>query len=96
MLTVFALPIRRRGVIFGGGERDQLVVVRRGIVNNEPFKILEPGHEGSRTEVLGQFGAGLEVRLTPHIGLINDFSWNVINGSSNNFGMVRSGINFAF
>ena len=84
------------GVIFGGGERDQLVVVRRGIVKNEPFKILGPGHEGSRTEVLGQFGAGLEVRLMPHIGLINDFSWNVINDSSNNFGMVRSGINFAF
>ena len=34
--------------------------------------------------------------LTPHIGLINDFSWNVIEGRDNNFGMVRTGINFAF
>ena len=34
--------------------------------------------------------------LTPHIGIINDFSWNVVNGSHNNFEMVRSGIDFAF
>jgi hypothetical protein len=39
---------------------------------------------------------GGEVRLTPHIGLINDFSWNVIGGQNNNFGMVRSGLTFAF
>jgi hypothetical protein len=36
------------------------------------------------------------VRLTPHTGLINDFSWNIIEGSNNNFGMARTGINFAF
>jgi hypothetical protein len=46
--------------------------------------------------LVGQFGGGVEVRLTPHIGWINDFSWNVINGPENNFGMVRSGLNFAF
>jgi hypothetical protein len=27
--------------------------------------------------------------------LNNDLSWNVVNGPDNNFGMVRSGINFA-
>lgn len=31
-------------------------------------------HTGSATELMGQFGGGLEIRLTPHIGLINDFS----------------------
>jgi hypothetical protein len=45
---------------------------------------------------MGQFGGGFEVRITPHIGLINDFSWNVVDGSQNNFGMVRTGINFSF
>jgi hypothetical protein len=85
------------GVIFGGGERDSFVVVRKGIdFFGDRFSILDASHEGSRTEAFGQFGAGLEVRLTPHIGLTSDFSWNVIDGPSNNFGMVRSGINFGF
>jgi hypothetical protein len=51
---------------------------------------------GARTKAVGQFGGGLEVRLTPHIGIINDFTWNVIDGRDNNFGMARTGINFAF
>ena len=41
------------------------------------------------------FAGGIEIRITPHIGRINDFSWNVVNGPDNNVGMVRSGINFA-
>ena len=45
---------------------------------------------------VGQFGGGLEVRITRHIGLISDFSWNVVDGPDNNFGMFRSGVNFAF
>jgi hypothetical protein len=45
---------------------------------------------------MGQFGGGLEVRITPHIGVTGDFSWNVVDGPHNNFGMVRSGLNFAF
>jgi hypothetical protein len=43
-----------------------------------------------------QFGGGLEVRITPHIGWIADFSWNVVDGPNNNFGMARTGVNFAF
>ena len=45
---------------------------------------------------VGQFGGGFEIRFTPHIGLINDFSWNVVDGPHNNFGMARTGLNFAF
>jgi hypothetical protein len=52
--------------------------------------------DNSETEAVGQFGGGLEIRLTRHVGLINDFSWNVVNGRDNNFGMARSGINLAF
>ena len=34
--------------------------------------------------------------MTRHIGWMNDFSWNVVDGSKNNFGMVRSGLTVAF
>jgi hypothetical protein len=43
-----------------------------------------------------RFGVSFAVQVTGHIGWINDFSWNVVDGSKNNFGMARSGINFAF
>jgi hypothetical protein len=45
---------------------------------------------------VGQFGGGFEYRITRHIGVISDFSWNVVEGPHNNFGMVRTGLNFAF
>jgi hypothetical protein len=45
---------------------------------------------------MGQFGAGFEIRFTPHVGLINDISWNIVDGPHNNFGMARTGLNFAF
>ena len=45
---------------------------------------------------MGQIGGGFEVRFTPHVGWQNDFSWNIVSGSNNNFGMARTGINFAF
>jgi hypothetical protein len=76
------------GGIFGGGERDTIVPVGGGT--------FVTAHEGNEAKVLGQFGGGLEVRITRHIGVISDFSWNVVDGPKNNFGMVRSGINFAF
>src|SRR5437660_1534381 len=75
------------GGIFGGGERTN-VVVNDGIIRTE--------QTDSETRAIGQFGGGIEVRITPHIGWINDFSWNVVGGPDNNFGMVRSGLNFAF
>jgi hypothetical protein len=53
-------------------------------------------HKETDARAMGQFGGGFEVRITRHIGWTNDFSWNVIDGQKNNFGMVRSGLNFAF
>lgn len=77
------------GVIFGGGQRITLssTTVPSGAVSLR---------SDSSTEAIRQFGGGIEVRLTPHIGLINDFSWNVVDGPHNDFGMARTGINFAF
>jgi len=53
-------------------------------------------HFGSETKLLGQFGAGLEFRVARHIGWTNDLSFGVIDGTKNNFGMFRSGLNLAF
>jgi hypothetical protein len=82
------------GAIFGGGQRPQF---ERVAEEEEGFDIIQTrGHTNSETKAMGQVGGGLEIRFTPHIGWINDFSWNFVDGPENNFGMVRSGLNFAF
>ena len=75
------------GGIFGGGERTN-VVVNDGIIRTQ--------QTGSESQAIGQVGGGMEVRMTPHIGWVSDFSWNFVDGPKNNFGMVRTGVNFAF
>jgi Outer membrane protein beta-barrel domain len=82
------------GGIFGGGKRTfSLQFVNTA---GEPIGDRITATEDSESRAIGQFGGGVEVRITPHIGWINDFTWNVIDGPENNFGMVRSGLNFAF
>ena len=81
------------GAIFGGGERDQLHT------HGPPDAFLvnaQTDHFGSETKLLTQFGAGLEIRFARHVGWTNDLSFGIIDGPRNNFGMVRSGLNFAF
>jgi hypothetical protein len=81
------------GAIFGGGERD--IVHTQG--PPDAFAVhAQTDHFGSETKVLGQFGAGLEFRVARHIGWTNDLSFGVIDGTKNNFGMFRSGLNLAF
>ena len=75
------------GFLFNGSRAEDLV--DRG--NSLPSVTRHSDVEG-----VGQFGGGFEVRVTPHIGIINDFSWNVVNGSHNNYGVVRTGLSFAF
>ena len=74
------------GGVFGG--HDETAVYNGGALKRI-------GHD-TETRGLGQFGAGLEIRLTPHIGLMSDVSWNVVEGSDNNFGLIRTGLNFSF
>src|SRR6266545_4015073 len=81
------------GAIFGGGERD--VLHTQG--PPDAFAVhAQTEHFGSETKLLGQFGAGLEFRIARHFGWTNDLSFGVIDGPKNNFGMFRSGLNFAF
>ena len=82
------------GGIFGGGQKQ---VNQRFIEPGEGFDIVATtGHTDSETRAIGQVGGGMEIRLTPHIGWVSDFSWNFVDGPNNNFGMVRTGVNFAF
>ena len=84
------------GAIFGGGERDRIVFDGFGGTGEAEVPLFHTVHSDSTTEAVGQFGVGLEFRFARHIGWMNDFSWNVVDGPQNNFGMFRSGINFAF
>nr|MDQ2867165.1 hypothetical protein [Verrucomicrobiota bacterium] len=77
------------GAMFNGGERTRLTF------GNLAPTVTTSSTDGE-TKAVGQFGGGIEVRITPHIGILSDFSWNVVDGPRNNFGMVRTGLNFAF
>ena len=71
------------GAIFGGGE-DQVFFDDADV------------RDSGETRAIGQFGGGLEIRITRHIGWLTDFSWNIVDGGNSDFGMVRAGVNFAF
>ena len=68
--------------------------------NDQPVKGRGPDErkfvDHSDNRLGGQVGGGLEVRITKHIGITGDFSWNMLEGSHNDFGLVRTGLNFAF
>jgi hypothetical protein len=83
------------GLIAGGGQQLRFASVNLGGMpgGTNPWRAYT---DDSQTEAIGQFGGGLEIRLTPHLGLINDFSCTVVDGRDNNFGMARTGINLAF
>ena len=49
-----------------------------------------------RGRLLGDGGAGLEYRFTPHIGLFSDVRYNVVNGPKNNYLSTRFGLRYAF
>ena len=80
------------GGVFGG--RNDTPVGRD--VRREQQAFADHFSNEDESRLVGQFGGGLEVRVTRHIGITGDFSWNVVDGTHNNFGMVRSGLNFAF
>src|SRR5437660_5743439 len=51
-----------------------------GFVTNErEFWTVDPVHN-NHVRALGQIGAGLEFRITCHIGLMADFTWNFVFG----------------
>jgi hypothetical protein len=80
------------GGIFGGENQRPV----KGVYPNGGGVYVDDIRHDDESRGMGQFGGGMEIRITPHIGWIADFSWNVVDGPNNNFGMARTGINFAF
>jgi hypothetical protein len=79
------------GGIFGGGRAHDFA-----LDSTQPFGIVRRDFHNSETKSMAQVGGGFEARLSPHCGIITDFSWNVVSGAKNNFGLARTGVNFSF
>jgi opacity protein-like surface antigen len=60
--------------------------VSRTLRNNNNDDILLEGH----------WGAGLEYRFNRHVGIFTDGRYEVVDKSRNNFGLIRTGVRFAF
>ena len=67
---------------------------------NGPFVVEEEFRHArsfeTSTLTIGQFGGGLEVRITKHIGIMSDFAWNVLEKGDNDFGMGRVGVTLSY
>ncbi len=64
--------------------------------NNNNNRVFVNRNNNNDGKFMGQFGAGFEVRFTPHVGWTNDISYNDVEGGDDDFIMVRTGLNFAF
>jgi Outer membrane protein beta-barrel domain len=54
-------------------------------------------NRGNReNNVLGNAGAGLEYRFTPHIGIFGETDYSIVNQPRNNFMQVNFGMRYAF
>jgi hypothetical protein len=53
-------------------------------------------HDDNDVLLEGHFGGGLEYRFTRHIGVFADGRYEVVDQSKNNFGLIRTGVRFAF
>src|SRR5206468_7976542 len=60
------------GGVFGGGQRTHFVL-GTDVEEGEPHDVVTTQQTGSTSEGIGQFGGGIEVRITPHIGWVSDF-----------------------
>jgi len=57
-------------------------------VNEQEFLTTDPV-PNNHVRALGQIGAGLEFRVTCHIGLMADFTWNFVFGQENHSDKIR-------
>jgi hypothetical protein len=88
----------------GGTHEVQFFNETQATVNREEQEFFSrEAVDNKKADGIVQFGGGLEIRLLRPsekcklgIGLITDFTWNVITGPDNNFGMARAGVNFSY
>ncbi|MBA2623426.1 MAG: hypothetical protein H0U88_07390 [Chthoniobacterales bacterium] len=81
------------GAIFGGGA-DGNEFDEDDLFDEDDFFNDDSGEDDAR--LMAQYGVGFEIRFTPHIGLLNDVSFNHVEGGFNDFWQFRAGLNFAF
>ena len=80
------------GVLGGGSHTSRFYST-----DDETFEFVEDRHfQNKHALAVGQFGAGLEVRITRHIGVMADFAWNVVQEGNNDFGMGRFGVTLSY
>ena len=95
------------GIFVGGGGEGRSVNENFTVTNNatgETHQVTITGQRVNRVRnnigtdrVLGRIGAGLEYRITPHIGIFTEASYVIPNGSSNNFVQFNFiGLRYAF
>ena len=92
------------GAIGGGGGLDHFFQANTEIGHKsgqptEPEQFVDDLVQNKHARFDGQLGAGLEVRVTRHIGIMTDFAWNFIGGKDSDnqdFGMVRSGLTLSY
>ena len=61
-----------------------------------PYVFGGGGHQFDLTRVwFGQFGAGIEYRFTPNVGVFTDARW-IFPDENKNYGVARLGLRFAF
>ena|ERR1700704_3388472 len=66
-----------------------------GNENEEEFRH-DKTFKNNTTNAVGQFGGGLEIRVTRHVGFMGDFAWNVLQRPNNDFGMARFGLTLSY
>jgi hypothetical protein len=84
------------GVLSGGSHDNRFFVEHIDPSGFEFERFENRTIQESHARAIGQSGAGLEVRITRHIGVMSDFAWNVVDDSDNNFGMARFGVTLSY
>jgi hypothetical protein len=69
-------------------ERPTKVSATGFVLKEREFWTTDPVHN-NHLRALGQIGAGLEFRITCHIGLMADFTWNFVFGQDNHPDKLR-------
>lgn len=84
------------GVTAGGSHTSRFFVEQSSGNGNEPEFRQNRTIRNTHANATGQFGAGLEIRITHHIGLMADYAYNVLEYGKNDFGMVRAGVTLSY
>lgn len=89
------------GGAFGGSQTEFFTV--RDTDTGDVLFLDTDTHESKHAELMGQFGTGIEVRITRPsdmskiaVGVMADIAWNIVDEPDNNFGMGRLGVTLSY